>query len=441
MNETPTARGYDYFFGILGGTIDSYNKHIGLLCGSAENNYTAVFGDNCQFLNGYDFQENGVPYLDNTTYASDILTNKAVARIKAHDSSKGFLMHYHHNAPHAPLKAPEQLIANCAGCSAAAPDSIRPYFRQIICGMVTSVDIDVLRVLFSLGLNGMLPSTLIEFSSDNGGYTLAGSLNGPYRGQKGATLEGGIRAPAFMWGNGLHAAHYLNGARDDLIAVSDILPTLLGYAGVSTGSFFSSPFDGYNMWPGLTTGLPLLRQHVPINMASKALGYFGAYIQKIGGTTWKYALNPSVLEFVATSSLGQTYTPEGEMLFNLSEDPYEANNLVADSSLSTVVALNLLRLRMLAMNYTGQPSLLTVFPPVIDLPPNAGGCWLPLDSPLWKTAVCPSVPPTPTIENGVFAGATAAPYKGVQGTWDQKGVFHLGASDMTNQYISSNLNL
>ncbi len=429
MNETPNARGYDYFFGILGGTIDSYNKHIGLLCGTAENNFTAVFGDNCQFINAYDFQENGVPHIDMERYASDILTDKAIARFSAHDKSKGMLMHYHTNAPHAPLLAPQQLIDNCAGVSEGAKDVLRPYFRQVVCAMVSSTDIDVLRILFGLALNNMLPSTLFLFNSDNGGLTIAGSLNTPYRGQKGATFEGGIRAAAFMFGNGLHLSHQLQAERNDLVSIQDILPTLLGYAGVTPKSnWFSSPFDGYNFWGPMTLGLPFARQHVPVVSACEALGYFSAYIQKIGSTTWKYLVNPSVLEFVSTSSLGTKYEQEGEFLFNLSLDPYETTNLAKESTLTTTVVLNLLRARTLAMRYTGAPSQLTQFPPVIDLPPSDNGCWLALDSPNFATAVCP-------LPEG-------QKLKGMFKVGDRfNGENKVGAADEVNQYITADLNI
>lgn len=425
LNATAPERGYDYFFGVLGGTIDSYTKKIGLQCGSKENNFTDIFGDNCQLLNAYDFQEQGTPFLDFESYASDVLTDKAIARINAQDKSKGMLLHYHTNAPHAPLVAPQKLIDICSGASAPAPDSFQPYFRQVICGMVASVDIDVLRIIFGLANKGMLQSTLFQFSSDNGGLTVAGSLNTPYRSQKGALFEGGIRSAAFMFGNGLHLAHVLNGERTGLVSVQDVLPTLLGYAGISVGKWLKNPFDGYNMWPQLVSGLPLLRTHVPVSSATMSLGLASAYIQKIGKTTWKYLINPSVIEFVATSALGETYTPEGEFLFNLSEDPYETTNLATDKSVATVVVLNLLRLRVLGMRLTGAPSQITEVPPPIDLPPSPLGCWLPLDSPIYMTYDCSAAPGEKV--KGVFAvGDHFVGY---------------GASDETNQYVTAAFNI
>jgi hypothetical protein len=221
--------------------------------------------------------------------------------------------------------------------------------------------------------------------------------------------------PAFLFGNGLHWASAKLPVRNDLMHVSDVLPTLLGYADIATPE--GSNFDGYNNWPAMTTGLPLKRSDIPLNSASKSVGYYSAYIQKIFGVTWKYLMNPSVITFVAVSNFGDSYEPEGEFLFNLSEDPYEANNLLNSSSIQVIGVLNLLRARTLLLQATSVPSQLTEFPPVVDTPPSNLGCWLPLDSPYYATAVCPV--PTPV-------------YPDFQ---------QLMADGTYNQFITSNLDL
>lgn len=315
------------------------------------------------------------------------------------------------------IQVPDELFRLCANVSAGEPPS-RPQDRQIICGMVASVDMAVLQLLLALEEKDMLRSTLIVYHSDNGGFVDAGSSNQPFRGQKGTVFEGGIRVPAFMFGNGLHGAHLLTPERNDLVHVSDILPTLLSYADLYP--YFNN-FDGYNHWVGLATGRPLRRLHVPVNSASSTVDFFSAFIETFPsdpyGTrlydplirrkaffpgdpdlyqeqltavddTWKYLYNPSVIEFFMVSGAGATYVPEGEFLFHLSSDPYEATNLAHDSQHWRM--LQYMRVRTLYVQWSSAPSQLEQMPPaVLDAPPSPLGCWLPVDSPLYDTYTCP----------------------------------------------------
>lgn len=100
LSETPNARGYDYFFGTLSGAIDYYEKDIGLKCGTAEDNFMPVFANDCVFLNGYDLQENGVPYVEETEkYVTDMFADKGVDAIRAHDPKQPMLMTFHPTGP------------------------------------------------------------------------------------------------------------------------------------------------------------------------------------------------------------------------------------------------------------------------------------------------------------------------------------------------------
>ena len=383
-----------------------------MLCGSAENNFMAMFANDCVYINAYDLNENGNPYVEETErYVTDMFADKAVEAIVAHDPSQPMLLSFHPTGPHTPLQHTPRMFEACAGVSEGSDLSLQPYFRQQICAMTASVDLAMLRMLLALASKRMLANTLVVYHSDNGGFEQAGSLNTPFRSQKGSMFEGGVH----VFGHGLHLGSALQPVRSDLIHVSDVLPTLLGYAGIDPPE--GSHFDGYNMWPRLSTGLPLERSHIPLNSASASVGYYSAYIQKIFGTTWKYLLNPSVITFLATSATGESYEPEGEFLFNLSEDPSEANNLVNDSSVQTLAVLNLLRFRTQLLQASSAPSQLTQFPPVVDTPPSMLGCWLPLDSPYFGTVKCPV--PTPVFPDMVT-------------------VF---AEDEYNQYITSNLDL
>ncbi|CAE7746153.1 Arsb, partial [Symbiodinium microadriaticum] len=256
--------------------------------------------------------------------------------------------------------------------------------------MVASVDMGVLQLLLALAEKDMLANTLIVYHSDNGGFVDAGSVNEPFRGQKATVFEGGIRVPAFMYGNGLHAAHQMTPERSDLVHVSDMLPTLLAYAGLQSTQ---NSFDGYDHWQRLITGRPLRRMHVPVNSGSSVMDYFSAYIETFiedDGTaiTWKYAYNPSVVEFYMLGASGEEYVPEGEFLFDLSADPSEEVNYAHDSLFWTL--LQYMRFRALYVQYSSTPSQLERMPPSVRVaPPSPLGCWLPEDSVQYHTFVCP----------------------------------------------------
>lgn len=81
----------------------------------------------------------------------------------------------------------------------------------------------------------VLAKTLIIVTSDNGAPTIFpedGDVvqhrpNGPWRGQKADAYEGGHRVPLVMAGPGVEA-----GVFDDLVSLLDLLPSVLGIAGV-----------------------------------------------------------------------------------------------------------------------------------------------------------------------------------------------------------------
>ncbi|CAE7682114.1 Arsb, partial [Symbiodinium microadriaticum] len=277
LAHAPNQRGYDYFFGMLGGAVDHYTKAIGVGCGSEENGYQDIFADNCRFYNGYDLQENGVPYIDQEHYDTDILASKAVETVLAHNVSRPLFLDFHPTVPHTPVLARKQYLDMCGSGVSPAPKAYQSHFRPKICAMVLSLDVAVFNIILALFAQNMLSSTLFVFHSDNGGLEQAGSSNAPYREGKGSLYEGGIHVPAFMYGHGVQSSYSRISHRADLVHVSDMLPTLLGYAGIDIPRAVAH-FDGFNHWDNLVLGRPLKRKHVPINAASVAVGLYSGYI-------------------------------------------------------------------------------------------------------------------------------------------------------------------
>ena len=117
--------------------------------------------------------------------------------------------------------------------------------------MVSAMDDAIGRTLTTLRDQKLEEKTLVIFLNDNGGPTMPtttvnGSSNGPLRGSKRQTWEGGIRVACAMSWKG-----WLDAGRVDHrpIIQLDILPTVLAAAGVATNA---SEVDGVNLMPYLT---------------------------------------------------------------------------------------------------------------------------------------------------------------------------------------------
>jgi arylsulfatase A-like enzyme len=365
--------------------------------------------------------------MDTETYSSDLFGLKASEIINSHDPlTNSMLLHFHFTAPHTPLQAPDMYTSLCHNVSEGPSEAYQKYYRSLICGMVVSIDINLLRVILTLYSRDMLSSTLILFHSDNGGYKQAGSSNLPFRGQKGTSYEGGVHVPAFIYGAALQPLTTDTSAIDrhcrDLFHVSDVLPTLLGYLGISQETISSYQFDGKNHWSELATSRPLQRHDIHIDSTSHHMAYSTSYLRIIQNVTYKYHYNPSVITFLfVRQKVTEEYEYEGEFLFDLTHDPAEERNLIpftitmmtgqqATNNPAAAAAaahrlrliLELMRQEVLKSRENSSPSLLTSMPPVYDFPPSPLGCWLPLDSPSYNTFDCgiepnfklPKLPPS-----------------------------------------------
>ena len=115
---------------------------------------------------------------------------------------------------------------------------------------MSALDDAVGRVLAALRDSGLEDDTLLFCVSDNGGPMTKrgpnGSNNGPLKGQKGDTWDGGIRVPFFVqWKGHLPAGKVY----DEMVAQIDILPTALAAAGGEVRADWK--LDGVNLLPYL----------------------------------------------------------------------------------------------------------------------------------------------------------------------------------------------
>ena len=277
----PLKRGFDYYFGFLGGAHD----------------YLDADGK------GRDpIQRNGqpVPKID---YLTEELGREAAGFIEKNKAQPWFT-YLAFNAVHAPLEATEKYRARFA--------SISDPKRRSFAAMLSALDDAVGVVLAKLRETGQEENTLVFFISDNGGPTPSTtSGNGPLRGYKAQTWEGGVRVPWFVQWKG----HIPAGKVDDRPVIQlDILPTALAAARVTPQPEWK--IEGVNLLPFLT-GEKSDAPHDALYWR------FGQQIAIRKGD-WKLVkgTGPELVR-----GAGGVATTEGAQLYNLAKDIGEKTNL------------------------------------------------------------------------------------------------------------------
>lgn len=233
---------------------------------------------------------------------TDVLTDKAVEYLRAHDGRKGPLFLYlAYNAPHYPLETLPELQLKYRR---RFPDR---GFYAVYAGMIEQLDTGIGRVLATLEEEGMAENTLVVFTSDNGpsaeppsaGRQAAEFSNGPLREYKFSTHEGGLRVPFIArWPGKIPAG----AVRGEAGVTMDLLPTFLEAAGVK-------PVANHEIHG--TSILPLLK---------------GGHVARQGAVHWETSLNAAVL-LDGWKLVHQYWQPP--MLYRIEDDIAEEHNLAS----------------------------------------------------------------------------------------------------------------
>lgn len=196
----PNARGFDHFYGFLGGG-SSYHP---------------------------DLQEAGVLQRDGvsteaTEYLTDDLAREAVAYIEQY-REQPFLLYLAFNAVHTPMDVLRQDMEQFA--------HVEDEHRRRLMAMTWAMDRAVGTVVSALEKHELLDDTLLIFSNDNGGDRIGiAADNVPLRGTKGTLLEGGVRVPFVMQWPGVITAGSESGK---IVSLMDIVPTAVTVSGGET---------------------------------------------------------------------------------------------------------------------------------------------------------------------------------------------------------------
>ncbi|HMC10855.1 MAG TPA: sulfatase-like hydrolase/transferase, partial [Pirellulaceae bacterium] len=153
------------------------------------------------------------------------------------------------NAVHGPLRSDDRPADSAKPEWLAKYEHVEPK-RRDYCAVLSHADERLGRLLALLSELKLDRDTLVICHSDNGGMTdkFPGN-NGPLRGAKGMTYEGGIRVPAAMRWTGVIPAGSISNAD---AAHFDIFATILDAAGISV-----PPSNGHHPISGTS-----LRKHI-----------------------------------------------------------------------------------------------------------------------------------------------------------------------------------
>lgn len=280
----PQRRGFDEFYGFLGGAHSYINP------GQGQN---GIF--------------HGKAPVKDPGYLTEAFAREAANFIEQKKDQQWFV-YLPFNAVHAPLETLEKYESRFS--------SIQDPKRRKFAGLLSALDDSVGTVLAKVRELKLEEDTLIYFFSDNGGPTPSiTSQNGPLKGFKAQTSEGGIRVPfSVQWKGKIPAGK----TEDRPVIQLDVLPTSLAAAGVEVDPAWK--LDGVNLLPYLK-GEKTEAPHEAL---------FWRFGQQLAVRKGDWKLVKSAADGNARNGSGKA-SLEGSKLYNLKDDIGEKNDLAASS--------------------------------------------------------------------------------------------------------------
>jgi arylsulfatase A-like enzyme len=297
----PLSRGFDEFYGHLGGGHRYFPDELTIQHTHDAKNEPQSYTT---------WISRGREPVRTQQYLTDEFSSEAVEFVSRHKDGP-FFLYLAYNAPHGPLQAPQEEIEKFK--------NVTDEKRRIYSAMVSVMDRGIGDVLDELDKLGLTENTLIFFLSDNGGPTQSnGSKNTPLRGGKSDPFEGGFRVPmAARWPRALPAGIKYSKP----VSALDILATIAAANNLKEDP--QRPLDGVNLVPHLI-GEKADAPHKRI------------YLRMFDAKS--HAMREGDFKIIQPKQAKD----EGLLLFNLASDLSEKNNL-ADTDQE--------RLKSLQQNY------------------------------------------------------------------------------------------
>eukprot|EP01034_Spumella_vulgaris_P034308 gene34308-42307_t len=211
FSRTPMYRGFDHFYGYLGGHIDYWTKK---------------YGSHLDLHNDDELVTDEAA-LDVEAHSEFVYATEAVRII--HDHAENFanqpmFMYFASQLMHTTWEAVDSYMERCV-------DEDADTDQQTYCAMNLMLDAVVTKVVCALEETNMMKSTVFVMMSDNGGTQAMEGNNYPFRGGKGSMLRGGQSVPGFIVApTALLPRSRVGGTYSGQVHVTDWLPTLMGLA-------------------------------------------------------------------------------------------------------------------------------------------------------------------------------------------------------------------
>ncbi len=234
----PNRRGFDDFFGFLGGGHRYFpGAHVDVEVGAGKK------GAPVDAEHASPMMRNGVEEPERGELTTRLGEEAAAFVARRARETRPWFLYLAFNAPHTPLQARDDMLKRFA--------HIADERRRTYAAMVATVDEAVGRVLTAVDSAGQRQRTLVFFFSDNGGpmtkRNANAAVNTPLRGQKGDVFEGGIRIPFVVsWPGQLPAGKSF----DHPVISLDVLPTAIAAAGAKRDPKLPA-LDGVDLVPFL----------------------------------------------------------------------------------------------------------------------------------------------------------------------------------------------
>ena len=230
-------------------------------------------------------------------YLTDREADEAVHFIRAHRKTP-FFLYMAHYAVHTPIQGKKTLVEKYK--TKTPTEQKNPEYAA----MVESVDQAVGRIMNTLDALHLADSTMVIFTSDNGGL-LPVTNNAPLRSGKGYPYEGGIREPVIVrWPGVVKPGRVC----DTPVISVDYFPTICEATGVPLPT--DRPIDGKSL-------VPLLRNTGPLNR-DDLYWHFPHY---------RADVVPYSIIRAGDWKLIRRYEGKRYELFNLKDDPSEEHDL------------------------------------------------------------------------------------------------------------------
>ena len=273
----PNDFGLDYFAGIIGGGVSDYYN--------------------------WNLNENGTT-TTSTNYTTTELTTLAIDWVD--NQTQPWFLWLSYNAPHTPFHLPPTSLHTRSLSGTQADINAQP--REYYLASIEALDTEFGRFWNSLSVAEQ-DNTIVIYIGDNGTPGQVIDRTVEQRGNKGSLYQGGVNTPMFVSGAGISRV----GEREDaLVTHTDFFPTIVELAGGTLSSYQ----DGQSFYNLLTGNSAIER------------GF--SYTNNVNGWTVRNGTNKLVQN-----------TNGSQELFDLINDPAEADDLITGTSDTTAILMEL----------------------------------------------------------------------------------------------------